>query len=64
LWFLYTKRGIRIELPTAISVQQDPDTTSFLGDAGRVVARVANEDVWLHTDHDPLEEPQLPDPDD
>jgi hypothetical protein len=51
LWFLYTKRGIRIELPTAISVQEEALSTLFLDENGCVVARVDRENVWLHADH-------------
>jgi len=40
-----------MELPTAISVQEEALSTLFLDENGCVVARVDRENVWLHADH-------------
>jgi hypothetical protein len=52
LWFIYTKRGTRIDLPTATAVRMESETAAFLDASGVVVARLANEEIWIHADHE------------
>jgi len=53
---VYMHRGARLVLPEAVDAQQSGEETHFVDKAGKLVAMMQAQDVWLYADHDPIDD--------